>query len=438
MNTRLTFSQLAFYGMGGLAMSLPDMVFMQWIFARYVPDAEHALVAPALFGIIVMTARVLCGLAEPVIGFWSDNLTSRRGRRQPFIRSGMVFLPLAVLLLWNPPASAPSWVLTLYAPVCILAYLLAYPATITPYLALMPEISFDLKERVKLNTAQALFSMLGSIVFAAMGIILQATGWGVASCLAAVLIFLALLPTTLVFKEKPREEARSGGAGFTQSIAQALANRAFLHLVLATSCFFFALNLLLALLPFWVKVVLGRDEGMVTWLMLPCLGVSVVSFLITEPLAARFGKFRVFLAAITATSVCMGLFFFAGRLPFGSPVFQTGLITALNGLPLACISALTFALLADVSDQDEKVSGVRREGLFIALQGTLQKTFLGMASFAFSQIAYSGEGGAVTGDSLRNVILLATGVSVVGLLIFAGYPLREKDGKIVVKGAPQP
>lgn len=420
------------YGLGGIAMSLPDSVFTQWIFVLYVPDTGKVLVSARIFGLCYFAARVIGAIAEPAIGFWSDRFQSPAGRRVPFVRRALIPFAVAFFLMWCPPVHGLHWINAVYVYLVMQAYLLCFPTVLTPYLALMPELTPDLKERVTLTTFQAVAMMLGTILFAVMGMVLELGGWLLLGGSVALMMFLSMAPTAFAFREKSSCGDRTEGANLPASIWSMLHNRPFLYLVLSTSLFYFGFNCVVMTLPFWVKVFLHQDEAMVTWLMIPFLVVTLVLFVGVGPVVSRFGKYSMFLASLLSIAVLLALFVFIGYLPGLPPLLQMGLLIALLGVPMTGFSVLPFALLMDVIDYDERRMGQRREALFFAVQGTIQKIWLGFSGFAFSVLAYMGGGNTVSVFGLRCVIGMAAVTSLLGFFVFLRYPLRERNGQIAV------
>ncbi len=420
------------YGLGGIAMSLPDSVFTQWIFVLYVPDTGNVLVSARVFGLCYFAARVLGAIAEPVVGFWSDRFQSPSGRRLPFVRRVIIPFAVAFFLMWTPPIHHQHWANAIYIYLMMQAYLLCFPTVLTPYLALMPELTPDLRERVTITTFQAVAMMLGTILFAVMGLLLEVGGWLLLGGSVALMMLLSMAPTALVIREKPLAAPNPEGAGLLQSIWSLLQNRPFRYLVAATSLFFFGFNCVVMTLPFWVKVYLHEGDAMVTWLMIPFLAVTLILFAGIGPVVNRFGKYVMFMASLLSIAILLLMLAFVGFLPGLSPLLQIGLLTALLGVPMTGFSVLPFALLMDVIDYDEQRMGERREALFFAVQGTIQKIFLGFSGFAFSILAYMDGGNMVSVLGLRCVIGMAAFTSLLGFLVFLKYPIRERDGRIVV------
>lgn len=432
---RLPVRTKIFFGMGGMAMVLPDLVFTQWIFVRYAPDQAHALVPVAWFGLFVLSARIVGALGEPIFGHWSDNFRSPSGRRLPFVRRGLVPFALSFFLLWIPPMSGLHWTNAVHVLVLMHLYLLCYPLVLTPYLALLPELTTDLKERVSLTTVHAIFVMIASIAFAGMGAILDLAGWVMLGAVVAVVMLVALTPVAIAVREEPVAGPREKEP-LLRSILVILGNRPFRHLLLAVSFFSFGFNSVLVSVPFWVKDYLNRDASTVTLLMIPFLVTTMVLFAVVGPLVGRFGKYRMFLASLMGTTLCLGAVGLVGYLPLLSPLLQMGLLILLLGVPMTGFMVLPFALLSDVIDYDEKRTGRRREALFFAVQGTIQKIFSGFSGLVFAVLAYRGPEGNVSVGGLRWVAAAAAAGLLSGFLIFLRYPIRERDGRAVYPDLP--
>lgn len=379
-----------FYGMGGLTMCLPDFIVMQWLLVRYVPpDASKHLVPAALFGVVVLVGRLTEGLLSPVIGHWSDQCRSRWGRRLPFIRFGLVPFVVAFFFLFHPPVGHMHWGNAVYAFALIPIYAFLYGCNITPYLALLPEITTDLKERVDLTTFQSVFIMIGTFVFAGMGAIVERWGWTAFAGTAAVLTLVFFVPVATMIQERPRpEQAHQEKLRLFHSIRLALENRPFRFVMGCTAIYWFGLNGVIALVPHWVLNVLGRTEGNVPLLMVPFLLMNLVFFFVFNALAAKAGKYVLMLVTFLVSGVVIAGLGLVGHMPFGSAFAQTGLILALFGAPAAGFMVLPFAVLSDVVDYDEQLTGRRREAIFFGVQGIAQKAMIGLSVLAFTVVPY--------------------------------------------------
>lgn len=430
--SQLSFSKKIHYAMGGLTMNLCDMVFLQWLFVRYAPEEGGLRVAPALFGGIILASRVFEALIGPMVGYWSDGFDSPSGRRLPFIRRGLVPLAAIFFLLWFPPAPGEHWLNAAYLLVMVPAYLFCYNIVVAPYLGLLPEITSDLRERVNITTIQSVFLMVSSFVFAAMGLVLEHGGFLIMAGLVSILTILFMLPVCFSIRERYTREGRTlERPRFFHGLAVSLHNRAFVHVILSTSCYWFGLNSILLLVPFWVIHYLGLSQDYVPRLMVPFLLTNLVFFFVFNYLANRYGKFLMFLITLASTGLAFLLLLTVGFAPWGSPLTQSMAVFAVIGMAVAGFYILPFALLADVVDYDERITGHRREALYVGFQGTFQKAALGLSSFQFSLLAYLGSDHiSITG--LKLVALSAGIACLLGCLLFLGYPLRDRAGRLAM------
>lgn len=427
---------LLIYGLGGLGMNLCDMTFVQWLFQRYAPENGDILVPVRILGAILLLGRAGEGLYNILIGHWSDHLRSPLGRRIPFVRRALFPLAAAFFLMFMPGTTWPTWTTALYVFVLVQAYLFLYGAVVTPYLALLPELTPDLTQRVNLTTAQSVFMLLSSMIFSFMGTILEQGGWVVVASLVAVATVAAFSPTALFLREKPQAPGKAP-APLIRSIRLTLRNRAFLVIALSTSFYWFSLNMIIVMLPYWVTTALGLTEKHVTAVMVPFLIVNVLAFFVFNVLIRFFGKYTMFLVSLGLSAVVFGLFCLAGQVPGLTLYAQTIVIAGLVGLPVAGFMIIPFALLSDAVDYDEKLTGERREAMFFGVQGVFQKAFLGLSALTFSQLAAFGST-RVSHGGLRMVALAAAVGCLAAFVVFLAYPLRERGGRLHLAGSDEP
>ncbi len=426
MALQLSTKQKLAYAAGGLAMNLTNLVISQWIFKRYVPSPAEALVPVALFGAIFFAGRITDAITDPLVAFWSDRLRSPRGRRIPFLIWGLVPMALVFFLLWMPPKAELHWLNTLWVLVLVQAWFVLYTVVVTPYLALLPEITSGAAERVNLTTMQAVFVMVGTVVFAVIGVVIEGAGWLAMGVVVAVLCVVSFGPTILAVKEEPRPEpSAEERVGLLTWIKLTFQNRPFIFLVVSTSFYWFGLNLLIMIVPYWAQDLLGLDEGAVALLMGPFLLANLVFFFVFNALAKRRGTWLAFVITILGSALAAPTLCLVGHLPVGSLLQQSAVAMGLIGIPTAGFMMLPFALLSDVVDHDEELTGQRREAIYFGVQAILQKTMIGASIFAFGLIVLGGGGETASMGGLKAIPVVAAVSFVLGLVAFWRYPLRD-------------
>lgn len=396
------------------------------------------LTAAVTFGLFFALGRITDAITDPLVAYWSDHLVSKRGRRIPFVLWGTPPFVIVFFLMWTPPTAEPSLTNALFVFALIQAYFILYTIVVAPYLALIPEIVSDPKRRVNLTTLQAIFVMIGTLLFGASGAIIENFGWTAMAAGTAVLSALTLLPTVLFIREPeytPPAQDRHEPLQLWRWVKLTLKNPAFFPVALSTSFYWFALNTIIVLIPYWVEGPLGLGKDSATVVMLPFLGVNLVFFFVFNFAAKRFGKYAAFMIVLIGTGLCAPLFWLVGTgvLP-GSPLVQTAVVMALIGMPSAGFMMLPFAIISDVADYDERLTGLRREAIFFGTQAIFQKSAIALSIPVFGALAYlGGDGSAVTEGGLKLAAGLAGVASLLGAAAFWKYPLRESDGGLVVK-----
>jgi GPH family glycoside/pentoside/hexuronide:cation symporter len=415
----LTRSQLAIYSLGALAMNLANLVLTEWFFERYVVGGVISTVA---FSIIILAGRITDGISDPFLAYWTDNTRSHWGRRIPFLLFGTLPFAIVSFLLWIPPQGASDVFRIGYATVLAQAYFLLYGLVVTPYLALLPEIAGSSSDRLNLTTGQGVAALVGTLCFAFAGLIVQHFGFVGLGVMVGLAILISYYPIPFVIRESERAAGpKPSLKRLFQWIREVIGNTTFLPLLISTSLYWFALNLLLMLVPRWVQVQLGMEKDAVTWLMLPFIAVNLIAFFIFNWIAKRFGKYRSFLLVFALTVLVFGLVGFSDQIQIGLSQFTVAqCIVGLAGVPVGGFGVLAFALLADVIDEDSNRRGLHREAIFFGVQAIFQKSMIGLSAVAFGWLQTFG-----SSQSFHGCAFLAAAICLAGLFAFTRFPIRK-------------
>lgn len=121
-------------------------------------------VEAGLAGLALLIPKLWDMLANPIVGRWSDTTQSRFGRRLPFMVTGMLLMPLGLILMFSvPEAASPSFTFWFV----LIAYLFSatsYTVFAVPYITIPAELSNDPDERLKIMSYRTSGVMLGIIL----------------------------------------------------------------------------------------------------------------------------------------------------------------------------------------------------------------------------------------------------------------------------------
>ena len=146
------------YGFGSVAYGVKNGGFDYFLLLFY---SQVAGLDARLVGIAITTALIVDAVSDPIVGYWSDNLRSRWGRRHPFMYAAALPVALSYFLVWNPPADGSQTTLFLYLLTLAVVIRTLITAYETPCSALAPELTFDYVERSSLLSYRSYFGWTG-------------------------------------------------------------------------------------------------------------------------------------------------------------------------------------------------------------------------------------------------------------------------------------
>ena len=381
-NRRVPLRYRILYGLGYLTVALTADMTLTWVLKRYRPDPADPrwnvlVTAGALFAAMLL-GRIIDGIADPLVGYWSDRIRTRWGKRKPFILLGAPLLAITFVLLWLPPDDTATAANAVYLAIMAAAFFFAFTVVVCPYLAMLPEITSDPGERVALATWQGGFNIAGAVGgMAVAGFLIEAHGYRTMALSFAPIILLCAWAPLLV----PTPLAQQTPCTFrlADAIGRTLANPLFLPYVVSQALFWIALRIVLAAGPKIIEVraaVRETEQGLV---MATALVSAALALPLVSRLAGRNGKRRVLKAAMLHYGLEMIQLALVGILPIGlAPLWQAVVIMALVGPAVGALFTLPNAMVADIVDRDEDETGQRREAIYFGVQGLLVKAGLGL------------------------------------------------------------
>ena len=392
-------------------------------------------------GVLLTAGRFIEALDDPIIGWWSDRTRSRLGRRIPFILVATPFYALFFGLLWFSPKDGASPMNALYFFVVLELFFLANTMSSGPYEALLPELAGTHRDRMSIVAWWLYFGLLGAALgFVLSGPISDQYGFQVMGGIvgAAGLVF-RYLGLSAVWSHAPRETPPAR-IPLGMAFAGTLRNRQFLSFLPTYVLFQLAVGLLTAWLPFFVAGVLGSFH---VWGWLPLMGgkslgqggtTSLLALVaVLGMVAGAMGLWRlsnrrskrwVYSFSLLVTAVYLPVIFFAGFIPGIAAPLQALVIAFFAGFPMAGVNLLPKAITADITDYDELLTGMRREGMYFAAQNLFEKIGSSFAPLLMGVILLLGN----TADDplgIRLVGPVAGAVALAGYWMSRGYRLPD-------------
>ena len=431
-------SRMIAYSAGSLGTALSMQCFNAFAPIFYMDVLK---LSPALFGIGMTIYAIWNAINDPLVGHISDRTQSRWGRRIPYIAFLTLPLALSFMIVWICPFNADAGQITflfIYFLVAIHLLDTLWTFVVLNWTALFPEMYPDGKSRAVVSGWRQLFSVIGLILGIALPpMIYGQIGWPAMGVLFGVITGVSFF-ISLWGSEEKKEFSREKGLGFREALIASFRSRSFRWFLLLNIFIQFVFETLTASLPFYAKYVLGipGSEGMKTSILLG------VSFIVAMPMLYVWTKVTQRIGARKTLLVSLAIFGL-GLIPFlfvGS--YTAAVVTmACAGAGLAGLIMLTDLLLADIVDEDELATGVRREGMFFGMNGFVIRFSIAMKALVMSGI-FIATGydahlaiGQQPSSALLGLRLLISIVPLVGVVIAClgtwAYPLHgERLGRV--------
>ena len=392
------------YGFGSVAFGIKDNGFAFLLLLYY----NQVLGLPERWvGLAIMLALIVDAVSDPVVGYASDHLHSRWGRRHPFMYAAAVPVGIAYYLLWSPPSGLSQEALFAYfLTVAILVRTLITFYEI-PSSSLVAELTDQYNERTSILGFRYFFGWWGGLTMAvlAFAVFLQASpahpvgvlnpdGYRTYGLVAAVLMTLAILISAagthsyIPHLRQPPTTRATSIAAVLREMRETLANPSFLALF-ATGIFAaMAGGLIAALNVYFSTFFWELTSGEIALLVVANFASAAAALVIAPRLSARYGKRAAALRMALAASVigpAPVILRLLDAFPANhSPALLPTLLVA-NTVVVTLIiltSILVSSMVADVVEDSELSTGRRSEGVFFAANSFVQKTVSGIGIFA--------------------------------------------------------
>ena len=395
LRDRLPIPTKMFYGLG----TAVDMWGI-WLY----PSVAFALfnmylgVSPWLVGLALTLIRVFDAIVDPVVGWVSDNLRTRHGRRRPFILiAGILSGLMLPILFWV----SPSWVNVKFLGVSVifwymlgsnLIYIPIISSFTVPYYSLSNEMTPDYEERTSIMAYRSVtqkISELGNFYalrFTNLAwFLIPGTGeknvlLGLKVYSSVLGLIMATLAVIIFFKTKERYYDKvvvnvKEKISLLSSYGETLRCKPFRQMVIVGVSFIIGTSMVGSLgyyaTVFYVAAgnkVVGDNWQFFMGIAFMLGGIIGVPLLAT--LAHHIGKRRA-----VVTACCIGILGYGGSWFLYTPkiIWLQTVASGLMGMAAASLWMLHSSIGADIIDFDELSTHERREGSFTACASYILK-----------------------------------------------------------------
>lgn len=383
-------------------------------------------ISAAAVGTLMAVSRVWDAINDPMMGVIVDKRKrTKDGKFRPYLKYMGIPLGIFTILTFLVIPNMPQGMKLPYAYITYIGFGMAYTAINIPYGSLASVMTNDPVQRTELSTwrnISSIFAMIPlmvltpKLVFDASDAV-SPKGFLIAAVLYVIIANigyrLCYKMTTERIINEVKEDAPKASLG--ETLKTLGKNKALIGLILSS------LGTLTAMfLPNALNAYLFKDYFQAPGLLslaglLPMVG-TFLAIPVTGKLVAKFGKKNI---AIYSGIVSIAVYVVLVLFPTKNPMLYIALITV-SGFGTALYGMIVWALVGDVIDYQEYLSGKREEGIVYAtysLSRKLVQAIVGsIGGFALAAIGY--QSGAATqapevAESIRTII---TVVPLIGFI----------------------
>jgi len=336
---------------------------------------------PALAGSVVVIGKVWDAISDPLMGYISDNIDTKYGRRRIFFLIGIIPITISFISLWIPLNTNSSLLLFAYYSFAYIFFSTVFTMVMVPYSALNAELSENFAVRTKLSTARMAFSQFSALIsgvlpkylidFLNKGTIVSPHY----SYLIMGIVFgvLYALPWLFVFKgtwEIPYEVDKE--TKFIEKIKRyktVLYNKSFkIHLGMYISAYL-AMDFLMALFIYYLTYYIQKPD-IFPFCMLAILLSQIVMLPVYMKISNTKGKSLAFTIGLSIWGIGMFNLLF---LSASTPLYIIIIICIVIGSGLSAGVMIPWAILPTISDIDQVINIKRRTGIYSGLMTFIRK-----------------------------------------------------------------
>lgn len=318
-------------------------------------------------GTIMLVVRIFDAFDAPIWGFIIDHTHTKWGQCRPYwLFVSFPFVTFFVLMFLTPDLddSGKFW----WALITYLLFGICYTGVGTPCTSILPNITNDSKERVRLVSRRNLGGQVGYFITATFTLYIvsffandlgwgEPWGWRIAACVMAILGLIMLLIGFAGTKEVYKPEKATS---IIDSIKSAKGNWVWFLLVIIFIFYWLGQSSRTTATIYYAQYVLGDKD--IAPLFNTLVMLQIIGMLVIPPLSKKFPKCMILMVSMFVAAFGHVLMMFVP-----ADVIPIAVCWSISSVGMGACISMTFAMLADTVDFGEWKTKIRAVGFLSAV-----------------------------------------------------------------------
>lgn len=423
------------YAFGMMGWSIMINLINVLIVYLYLPPDNSGLpkliTQAVIFGfmnviaIITASGRFVDAVYDPLIAQHSDKSKNPKGRRIPLMRKAILPSFIFCCLVFYPLRQEESTINIIWLAFTLIIFYIATTTYVIPYYALLPELAPTADEKVKLASWQSVGYVVGigvasnafnlaNLMQHTFHVTARITALQYSVFILATLGAVCLAITAFAIDERKYSTRTPAAAPLRVALRETLSNKNFLLFIVADFAYFISITLITSGTLYFVKVLLGLDEGLGNRIMITMVLASLLFYPVINFAANKIGKKKIVVFSLLLLSLIFLGIYFLGKVSAIGPEAQIFSLIIIASLPFASLNILPNAILAEIIEKDSAASGTNKEAIYFAVRYFFVKIAQTIGIALFSIFLIYGK------DPSNDVGIRMNGVLGCGLCLLAG------------------
>jgi glycoside/pentoside/hexuronide:cation symporter, GPH family len=410
---------------------------------------------PIIVGFISSLATVMNVVANPMVGYISDNTNSRWGKRRPYIFLSLFPLAISLLMLFTAIGGSTAFQ-AIYYGLFLIIFWVAYAVFYDCWLALGGDYAKDYNDRTSIRTYSSALNTIGCVLGQVLPTSMVAFlyGLGVAESHAWQLIALVVALTTFFsvwICIAAAKNIDSYDPAFHSDLSldniwsilqdmflqytEVLKIKPVLYVMLASLIYLVGYGIITTVKLYYLTYNLGMSGTSISLILFLALVIDLGVLPVSSFISMHFGKRTALISMLSISAVLtIGCKFYV--IHTFCEVFMLFLFICLGS---QCYWQLIIAIEYDACDYDEMVTGKKRSGTILSMQSALEAIGPGIGSVILGIIlhfaGFNGETAAQNATTLEwienSMLILPAALMLAAGFMIVKFPItKEKHQEI--------
>lgn len=339
----------------------------------------YSLIAPAIFGVLWMIAKIFDGVVDVPLAAFTDNLRTKWGRRRPALLISIIPMAISYILVWTPLQwRENSIVNTVWISIMLLIFFSSYTMSLITFYGSFSSVCETEEQRIRLGNYKSFFDTIGYCLVYALIPVFIGNGINIRTLvMCASPLMLTMIIPFFIIKEgekygQGKDYLPEAKVGLFESLAITCKNKMFLKWIIPNCCAFFGLNMFLAAQNTLISGVMNLDAIWAT-VMNTCAFAPVplmlfIYYKLIQKKGLRIG-FQVCLLcfAVSILNFCIG-----SEYLFPDSIIPRIVIGCIGGtlgsFSIGAFFATPYMIPSQIAAMEFKITGKDHTAMYFAVQ----------------------------------------------------------------------